>query len=398
MKKRYLFTTVLMFIVGTLLAQQVKLNSKITVSVHSVNEDVNRSIFIQFPKDYGKVNKRYPLIVLFDAQDQTLYDYTSSAIDRLTWTNDIPEAIFVGIVQNDRSKELNFERYETSSLQFLNFIKNDLINYLSNNYFLNGYYTLIGHSLGGQFATNAMLTYPETFKSVISVSGALNYEEKEKWFRSKVVTKLNYYLSTRPDSVFAKQKYYFSTGDEGFQDSGFKLGALTADSLFVKYKPNSKNWHFDYLKGFNHMTTPLISIPSGLIFVFQDWHFSETLAMDVLMYEKIDPIVAMQKQLDNIKKMYGTEIALPYNAYSQFENFYFVKGELEKASILANKLIKLYPNDDDSYATMADILEKKGDVKGAIKYLKDAQSKSNLAKYADRILRLNSETSTQFRP
>lgn len=393
MKKRYFFTIVLIFIVGTLLAQQVKLNSKITVSVHSVNENIDRSIFIQLPKDYGKVNKRYPLIVLFDAQDRTLYDYTSSTIDRLTWSNEIPEAIFVGILQNDRSNELNFERNEASSNQFLNFVKNDLIDYLSKSYSLNGYYTLIGHSLGGQLATNAMLTYPETFKSVISVSGALNYPEKEKWFRNKVVTKLDYYLSTRPDSVFAKQKYYFSTGDEGFQDSGFKLGALTADSLFVKYKPNSKNWHFDYLKGFNHMTTPLISIPSGLIFVFQDWHFSETLAMDVLMYEKIDPNVAMQKQLDNIKKVYGTEIALPYNAYSQFENFYFVKGELEKASILANQIIKLYPNDDDSYATMADILEKKGDLKGAIKYLKEAQSKSNLAKYADRILRLNSKTS-----
>lgn len=381
-----------MFIVGTLLAQQVKLGSKFTVNVHSVNENIDRSIFIQLPKDYGKVNKRYPLIVLFDAQDQTLYDYTSSTIDRLTWTSDIPEAIFVGVLQKDRRKEFSFEKYETSSLQFLNFIKNDLINYLSNNYFLNGYYTLIGHSLGGEFVTNAMLTYPETFKSVISVSGALTYLEKEKWFRNETVTKLDYYLSTRPDSVFAKQKYYFSTGDEGFQDSGFKLGALTADSLFVKYKPNSKNWHFDYLKGFNHMTTPLISIPSGLIFAFQDWHFSETLAMDVLLYEKIDPIVAMQKQLDNIKKVYETEIALPYHAYSQFENFYFVKGELEKASILANQIIKLYPNDDDSYATMADILEKKGDLKGAIKYLKEAQSKSNLTKYADRILRLSNTT------
>ena len=137
MKKRYFFTTVLMFIVGTLLAQQVKLSSKFTVNVHSVNENIDRSIFIQLPKDYGKVNKRYPLIVLFDAQDQTLYDYTSSTIDRLTWTSDIPEAIFVGVMQKDRSKEFSFEKYETSSLQFLNFIKNDLINYLSNNYFLN---------------------------------------------------------------------------------------------------------------------------------------------------------------------------------------------------------------------------------------------------------------------
>ena len=389
MKKNLFAAIIIIFMYGNLLAQQVKLSDRKIVNIHSVTENTDRSIFIQLPKNYGQVKTQYPIIILFDAQDQTLYDYTSSTIDRLMWTNDIPEAIFVGVLQKDRSKELSFEKNEESSFQFLNFVKNDLVNYLSKSYSLNGYCTLIGHSLGGQFVTNAMLTYPEIFKSVISVSGALNYPESDKTFKRKVLTKEESYIISNSDSVFEKQKYYFSTGDEGFQDSGFKLGALEADSLFRKYKPHSANWHFDYLKGFNHMTTPLVSIPSGLIFIFHDWHFSDSLAMDVLVYQKTDPLVAMQKHQDNILKAYQTNIALPYNAYYQFENYYFVKDELKKASILANQIIALYPNDDESYALMADILEKEGDLKGAVKYLQEAELKSASAKYKDRISQLN---------
>ena len=387
MKK--LFTTIsLICVFVSLLAQQTKLASKTIVDIHSEKENLDRKIYIQLPKDYGTVNKQYPLILLFDAQDQTLYNYTSSSIDRLTWTNDIPEAIFVGIVQNDRSRELNFENNEMSSLHFLNFIKNDLINYLGKQYSLNGYYTLIGHSLGGQFVTNAMLTYPETFKSVISISGALNYPNRDNAIKSKTLTKLNDYVSTTPNSDFLRQKYYFSTGDEGFQDSGFKLGALKLDSSLKASKPNLKNWHFDYLKGFNHMTTPLISIPAGLTFIFQDWHFSDSLAMDVLLYHKNDPLKVLKAKKEIINISYGTNIILPYNSFYQFADYYLSKGQVNEAEALTKQIIDLYPNNDESYNLMAEVLLKKGDVKNAIKYFEQAQTKSSIDKYAEKIKKL----------
>jgi len=386
--KKLFITVSLIWIFGSVFAQQTKLASKTIVDIHSETENLDRKVYIQLPKDYGKVNKQYPLILLFDAQDQTLYNYTSSSIDRLTWTNDIPEAIFVGIVQNDRSRELNFENNERSSLHFLNFIKNDLINYLGKQYSLNGYYTLIGHSLGGQFVTNAMLTYPETFKSVISISGALNYPNRDNAIKSKTLTKLNDYISTTPKSDFLRQKYYFSTGDEGFQDSGFKLGALKLDSSLKASKLNLKNWHFDYLKGFNHMTTPLISIPAGLTFIFKDWHFPDSLAMDVILYHKNDPLKVLKAKKAVINKSYGTDIVLPYNSFYQFTDYYMSKGQINEAERLTEQIIDLYPNDDESYNLMAEVLLKKGDVKNALNYFEKAQSKSSVEKYAEKIKKL----------
>jgi hypothetical protein len=378
----------LIFSYAALIGQQIKLGNKLKVDVHSKTENIDRTIFIQLPKDYGKVNKSYPLIILFDAQDQSLYNYVSSTIDRLTWTNDIPEAIFIGVTQKDRSKELGFEKNETSAMQFLGFVKNDLINYLSKHYSLNGYYTLIGHSLGGQFVTNAMITYPETFRSVINVSGALNYPEHVNGLSSKTIAKLDQFLASSPDSVFSDQKYYFSTGDEGFQDGGFKSGALTANTLFMRYKPNAKNWHFDYLKGFNHMTSPLISIPSGLTFIFHDWHFSDSMAMDVLFFHKTDPLEALKIQNQHIYKSYKTKISIPGNAFYQFAEYYLSKGEIDSAKILTAQIIDMYPNDDEAYSLMAQVLIKQGDVKNAVRYLEKAQSKSSIEKYAGQIRKL----------
>jgi len=366
-------------------AQQIKLASKSTKTIHSASENLERKIYVQLPMDYGKVNKRYPIILLFDAQDQSLYNYTSSVVDRLTWTNDIPEAILVGVVQNDRSKELNFERNENSSLQFLDFIKNDLLGYLNKSYSLNGYYMLIGHSLGGQFVTNAMLTYPEIFKSAISISGALNYPNQDNVIKSKILSKIDDYLANTPDDKFKHQKYYFSSGDDGYQESGFKLGAMLVDSSLKDNKPNLKAWHFELLKGFNHMTTPLVSIPAGLLFVFQDWHFSDSLAMDVLLYNKKDPLDVLQGKKEKIAKSYGNEIELPYNSYAQFASYYLSKGEINKAELLLNRLIKLYPHDDETYSLMAEVAIKRGKFEDAIDYYKKAQSKSSKDKYAEKI-------------
>ncbi|MCX2481625.1 alpha/beta hydrolase-fold protein [Pedobacter sp. MC2016-15] len=375
----------------TLSAQQIKLDDKNKFSIYSKSESLERTFYIQLPKDYVKVNKKYPLIVLFDAQDQTLYNYTSSTIDRLIWTNDIPEAIFVGVFQHDRSKELNVEKNEASSVQFLNFIKNELINLLCSKYRLNGFYTLIGHSLGGQFVTNAMLTYPGTFRSVISISGALNYPNKDNVVKSRVINKINNFIAQTPDSLFLRQKYYFSTGDDGFQDSGFLLGALKVDSLFKAKKPKSKNWRFDLINGANHMTTPLMSIPSGLTFVYHDWHFSDSLAMDILLYHRNDPLNVLKSKKRDIIKSYGTDILLPYNSYYQFADYYLSNAKTIEAEELARQLIDIYPNDDEPYNLMADIQRKKGDIQNAIKFLKKAQSKSTVDKYTQKIRELQNE-------
>ncbi|RWY47467.1 alpha/beta hydrolase-fold protein [Mucilaginibacter gilvus] len=366
-------------------AQQLKLSAKIEIKLHSSSEQIDHTIFIQLPKSYGKVHTQFPVIVLLDAQDKSLFDYASAAVDRLMFTNDIPEAIFVGVVQSDRAKELSVEKDEASALKFQHFLKTELYHTLQNNYQAGSYFTFIGHSLGGQFVTNAMIDDPDFFRSVISISGALNYPADYTFFKKKVLNGLRNYLIKNQSSVATKQKYYFSAGSDGYQESGFKSGAFTADSLLKQYPNHSLSWQFDFLKGFNHMTTPLQSIPAGLVFVFKDWHFTDSLAMEVLLKQTTDPIDAINKQKDQINKSYTSNLALPYSCYYQFAEFYMQKGDLVNAKIIGRDMVEQYPNDDESYALVGEILLKQGDKTAALRYYRLAQGKSEPGKYLKEI-------------
>ncbi|WP_461139265.1 alpha/beta hydrolase-fold protein [Spirosoma pomorum] len=377
---------------GRAQAQQQSLSQKKTVVLRATSEDTDHQLYIQLPVDYGKINLTYPVVVLLDAQDVSLFDYTSTTLDRLMGTNDIPNAIFVGIVQKDRSQELSVERNDSLSKKFLHFIENDLVRHLKQTYSIDDHFTFIGHSLGGQFVTNAMMVLPHLFRSVISISGALNYPTGDKeysFYQKRVLTRLAQY-TTNTSAI--KQKYYFCVGNEGIQDEMFRVGALMADSLLQRKKLTNFVWRFDEFNQFNHMTTPLAGIPAGLVFVFHDWHFSERSAMDILVSQKVDPISALQQQQAQIRQSYGADIALPSFIYYQFTQYYQSKNELEKAKWLVAQLISRSPNDDKPLEMMANIIVKQGDKDTGLLYLKKAYKVSNKEKYVYRIRELENSS------
>jgi len=350
----------------------VNLADEKEVILHSKIENTDRELFIRVPKDYGKKNLVYPVVYLFDAHDKTLYNYTSATIDRLMWTHDIPDVILVGIAQNDRSKELSVERNEETSTLFLKFIVDELVPYVNKNYQAMDYRTFIGHSVGGAFVTNAMTVYPEIFNSVISISGALSYPAGEKFFKNKIFNNLSEYLANHSGKA---QKYYFSVGNEGFQDEEFRKGAFKVDSLFRKTLPVSIDWKFNEFKGFNHGATPLVSIPEGLTFIFHDWHFSDSLAMSVIVYEKTDPIKALALQRGKINSAYQVDIPIPLFIYFQFADFYLQGKKYKEAQVLAEKLIEIDPNTHNAYGFMAEVLENTNNLKEAKNYYLKAKSK-----------------------
>lgn len=363
----------LMLHVSILSAQLVVLKEEQTLNLHSDSLNRDQKIFIRLPKNYDQVSTKYPVVYLFDANDKTLFNYTVSVTDRLMWTHDIPDVILVGIAQNDRSKELGVEKNEVYSNKFLSFIKDELQPEIRRRYRTLEFPVLIGHSLGGQFVTSAMISYPETFKAVISISGALNYTlGHPSYNKGKTLFRLNDFLK-RPAKT--KMFYYYSVGDSGFQDELFQTGILQVDSLFKKIQPANIDWKFDYLHGFNHGTTPLLSIPAGLQYIFRDWHFSERLAMSIVVDGKTDPLEAVIAKEKSIKDQYGAAIQLPLSIYEQLADYTFEKADLKKAKVFYEKVILINVQNHYPYGQLARIYEKKGDLKKALNYYNLAISK-----------------------
>lgn len=121
-----------------LLAKSIELKS------NTLSE--KRSLLLRLPASYEySRSKKYPVLYLLDAQDNFIH--AASAIDNLTKSDQIPEIILVGIIQNDRQKELSYK--SEYGKKFKRFITSEVVNFVDDNYRTEKYSILSGWSASG---------------------------------------------------------------------------------------------------------------------------------------------------------------------------------------------------------------------------------------------------------
>lgn len=157
-------------------------------------------LYIRVPSDL-KSGKKYPILILLDGQwDFKLLD---SIHGGLFYDKYIPEMVIVGITysgENPNYDELRAMDYTPNARKdvkgsgdapkFLQFIKNDVLPLVENDY--NGDSTkriLMGSSYGGLFTLYAMFTEPTLFYGYVAAAPAVSYNnfsfEQEKQFFEK---------------------------------------------------------------------------------------------------------------------------------------------------------------------------------------------------------------------
>lgn len=129
-------------------------------------------------------NDSFHLVFLLDGNNRSLFDYTVAA-KKFIGHNAVDlgdyqttEAIVVGIEQaSDRWLDFGDS---LGSEKFLPFLENEIIPFVKHGYRTIDYKILIGHSLGGRFAINTMLSRPNLFNAVIAASPAFPEKEIDK--------------------------------------------------------------------------------------------------------------------------------------------------------------------------------------------------------------------------
>lgn len=361
MKKIILFFsfTLLTF---TLLGQGLTiLDSSKEVELKSEYLKINQKIRIWMPKSYRQTNIKYPVIVFFDAHDNTLSNIIISNVDRLTFTGDIPQTITVGIVQPDRFDQLNPQRQGKA---FELFLKNELFKYLDTVYRTLNYHVIIGHSLGGLLATDFFTNSPDDANAIIAISPALSRPNGNK---DTFLIAFNKFLLS---SKTLNNMYFITTGNEGFNDKEYIRNAAFKALNILEHQQSNLKWKFEELKGQNHATTPLISVPLGLTYIFHSWRFPDELAVQI-QDKKIDPLTAIKTHNDIINKAYDIDIPINPNAYYAAIDIYKEKKNTQNLIKVYKRLIFLYPNEADNYIGMGEVLEITNSTE-AIKYYKIA--------------------------
>lgn len=155
-----------------------------TYYMYSNESEVMYRLTIYTPPTYTLDTTNYPLLVLTDGF--YALNMASSIFDLMAVFNSIEEAVIVGIdypetdhvrLQRNRVRDMfpvAVDGWEPSGKadSFVNFIQNQLLPFLNNNFRINGDKCFYGHSAGGVLASYMLIKYPELFNRYIIGSPA----------------------------------------------------------------------------------------------------------------------------------------------------------------------------------------------------------------------------------
>ena len=136
-----------------------------------------RDLIIYLPEGYQNSEDRYPVLYLTDGDIQA--PHTAGTIDYLAKFEQMSPMIVVGIVNPPETRERDLtvtpsEKENPNQLEnadrFLDFVENDVIPFVKQQYRTLDYQALSGTSHGGQFAINALVKRPGLFDGVIAIS------------------------------------------------------------------------------------------------------------------------------------------------------------------------------------------------------------------------------------
>lgn len=248
-------------------SENISAGKKVKIFSKVLNEE--RQILISLPSGYEQSKKRYPVIYITDGAESRLIA-TGGMIKYLGYW-EIPQMISVYIPNTNRDRDLSIsktpvEQFEDSGadggVNFTKFLTQELISYIDNNYRTTDYRILVGYSLGGGFAINALLTAPEYFNAYIAASPHIEFEQElldktQQFFQSRKT--LNRFLFI---------PYY---------EKDAKTISLVVPKIIKIIKenlPHGFKYEIKLYKGQGHI--PSTAVMDGLLAVFKDWkHIKE---------------------------------------------------------------------------------------------------------------------------
>jgi predicted alpha/beta superfamily hydrolase len=195
--------------------------------------------------------------------------------------NVIPKMIIVGIVNTKRTRDLTptesiinyFGQPDTAKVswmkpsggneRFLQFIREELMPYVTRNYKTQPYNILAGHSFGGLASVYCLLTHPDMFQAYVSVSPSF-------WWDREHVLKLADQKLKKGDAL--QKILFFSDASEGAADaSTFHTNLLKFDALLTAKAMSGLRYQYNHYPQETHMTEPMPAYYDALRFIYKDW-------------------------------------------------------------------------------------------------------------------------------
>lgn len=244
-----------------------------------------RPFLVYTPPSYGDTTatpQRYPVLYLLDGDAH--FHSVSGLIQILgtgvNGTYAIPEMIVVAIPNTDRMRDMSptkvtkgFDGKPSPGLatsggmpKFLDFIRRELIPAVDARYRTMPYRVLVGHSLGGITAINALYTMPEVFNAYVAIDPSLWWDNSLLLRQARERVRA---ARWEQRALYVAQANTLSP-DDSVTNPHF--GGITQfDAVLKAYTPTGFRYGFKYYEQDDHGSVPLIAEYDALRFIFDGY-------------------------------------------------------------------------------------------------------------------------------
>ncbi|WP_198440133.1 alpha/beta hydrolase [Pareuzebyella sediminis] len=324
---------------------------------HSEIMGEERSYAVYSPTTF---EQKTPLPVLFILDGPSYFSFFKALSDQ--WGNKkeivLPEMIIVAIKQNNRSSEF-LPSYidDGKGDKFLRHIEKELIPAIESSYNVLPNRTLFGHSRGGLFALNVLLTAPELFNNFIVSDPSISLGNStliKRWNSTQLSFddhNNNVFVGLADTKEGYSLDYVLDTNSDAFPHMRTIWSfceKLEADSI------NNQNFKWKYYEGFGHGTIPAMVAMDGLLSVFEYYRMDKY----GLIYSHLNGIINYdqfkQKIISHFKEIserMGSKV-LPY------ESLIFEYGQIFLEEKMNDKAIEMFQWNVDNFPENTRSLEK----------------------------------------
>ena len=207
------------------------------------------------------------------------------------------------------------------------------------------YRILAGHSLGGMFVINAMVTRPEVFNAYVAVSPAL------QWDNQVVVKRAEDYFKTRKDTK--ERTLYFSLGNEPgpIEDAFHQF-----KQVLTKQQGKGFDWEAQELADEDHGSVVLRSHYAALRKIYSDWRIPQDPNTGAIAGD----LKGAEDHYRKLSEKFGFNLPVPENLLNQI-GYQLMFAEKPDEAINVFKLqVERYPESANPYDSLAEAYERGG--------------------------------------
>ena len=333
----------------------ITIGKRYSIESRLLNE--TRFYNVYLPPSYETSNLiKYPVVYLLDGDYN--FHHTTGLIEQLSSISEkIPEMIVVGISDNGHNNYVKnctpFDKKNNpggQSEKFLEFITAELKPQINKNYKSAEYDILIGHSLGGLFTINALLSKPESFNAYISISPSLwwnDYEAENKvkpFFEKYDNINRFLFLSLANEKGMGVLGFYNQLDINSFADE------------YYKNKPLGLNYTFKHFHYENHNSVGLISVNQALKLLFKKYDLSNNTLNSLNTFKEYENFIEPYSQI------IGKGFRLPNRNLNYIINLFYDKN-IGEILIMETSIKEKYPASlGDFYNNLGNVYIKNGEL------------------------------------